>query len=338
MNEEPIRLAGTWADLEGSDQDSPTQDVRLRVYPEAPVAIYLYCNPAKATRRIEVVVDDVLLPPNVRAIEFVGFEAHALPLANGTAGYCLQLRLTEASAASVFSVLCDDLAHLAAVTSKDDLLVAWLGRLKDWSRLLKRRAKGLRPVERQALYAELLVLADLAIPSLGPVLGVRSWLGPLRERHDFATGFAAVEVKSSIATRPLVATINGERQLDDQGLESPLYLVHFALERSASEGPTLPDLVKRIQEDCSSTEAASEFEDRLIRAKYDHALEQRYSETRFIVRGIKAFRVAGSDFPRITESFLLPGVGDVRYKLSIDACAPFACELGRLFSHGANDE
>jgi len=193
-------------------------------------------------------------------------------------------------------------------------------------------------VERQALYAELLVLADLVIPSLGPVSGVRSWLGPLHERHDFATATAAVEVKSSIATRPLVAAINGERQLDDHGLESPLYLVHFALERSVSEGPTLPDLIKRIQENCSSTEAASDFEDRLIRASYDHALKQRYAETRFIVRGIKAFRVAGDEFPRITEALLLPGVGDVRYKLSIDACAPFACELDSIFGPGTANE
>jgi hypothetical protein len=117
-------------------------------------------------------------------------------------------------------------------------------------------------------------------------------------------------------------SIASEQQLDDSQVNK-LLLFHLSVAPIEGHESTLPWLVDQLRNRVGHGVARSNFDDLLRLAGYLDLHSGRYSKTGYSTREENLFHVT-KDFPKIVESVLPAGVGDVRYTVSVDACRPFS--------------
>lgn len=178
--------------------------------------------------------------------------------------------------------------------------------------------EGLEPEAQRGLFGEVWFIRDHLKGILGGVPAVDSWTGYKRAPQDFQFQGAAIEVKTSIARQHQTVNISNERQLDDHGLTS-LHLLVLSL-GELEGGETLPQLVDRLAESLEPR-ARSILEEKLYISGYIGAHAPLYT-TGYVFRTASAFQV-GEGFPRLVESDIPDGVGDVRYSVTLSACVGF---------------
>lgn len=245
-----------------------------------------------------------------------------------TAKIRVELVLEDPDLNDVFRALADDVVTaVGAAPSDEDGLVQLTNRLARWRRLLAPSGvTGLTLSERRGLVGELSVLALLldVDMDMDPFAAVSSWTGPYGRHQDFQSGTGALEVKTTVAKQPQALIITSERELDDVGLAT-LALVHLSMdERRGGTGKSLVDLVSGIAQRLRPDAAAVElFQDALLHVGYLTEHEPLYTDLRYAPRAANSFGVADG-FPRIVESSLAAGVGDVRYRIQLAALAPFS--------------
>ncbi len=118
--------------------------------------------------------------------------------------------------------------------------------------------------------------------------------------------------------------------MDDVGIPL-LVLTHVSLdERRGGAGRSLVDAAQAVRNLVAQTPAApDDFDDGLIEYGLLPDQQDRYTEPRFTVREIAHLHVQPG-FPRITESDLPEGVGDVKYRVQLGALAPYTTDLEDL--------
>jgi hypothetical protein len=247
-----------------------------------------------------------------------------LMLESGADRRDIVLRLSDASANELFEALARDLLHVVGRARSDEEGVRlWMGRVAQWRQVFANGRTGLSPNRQRGLYAELWMIREHMIPAVGPAAALAGWQGPIGGR-DLQFPGASIEVKSSAATEPQAVRINSERQLDTIGCPR-LYLAHVSLAVEAGKGETLPQMVESMRGLVAGSAGAVLLEDGLLGVGYLAAHESRYQRVGYAIRRESFFEVR-DDFPRILESDLPPGVGNVRYDLVLDVCEPFRVE------------
>ena len=157
------------------------------------------------------------------------------------------------------------------------------------------------------------------------------WVGVDAAQRDFMGDSWAVEVKTTATSNPQEITINSERQLDESLFEN-LYLYHCSVEITKKNGETLPDKIYKLRRDLENTPTAlSKFNERLITAGYFDEDEALYAFRAYKVRGETFFRIEG-DFPRIKESDLRTGVGNLTYSIVLSACTGYIKSESSVFN------
>jgi hypothetical protein len=234
--------------------------------------------------------------------------------------------LNEARFTDVFTSLSEDLArHLEPVQSDDEIVSALVGRLQRWQKFLQRRPEGLGEDAQRGLFGELWFMRYYLIDGVGTLEAVRAWRGPEMAIHDYQLRNLSVEVKTTIAKQHTKFLVSSERQLDSLRVVQ-LIVFHVAVEAVRPGTPTLPGLVRDVRSALSqNAEARDLFEDLLLDAGYLDRHEQLYEDVAYAVRSHHAFHVRDG-FPRLTETALPPGVGDLSYSVVISNCVPFTVE------------
>jgi hypothetical protein len=314
-----MNLTGLWEHLEGDAPADRVGRMMQRIRPESAIDLFatLETGPGGTRRAVEL---------HVRAVDVAGVEAP-----EGSGGVecrieslppdraALVLALLDPGSDELFAAMCEDVTAAAAACGDErDAVGIWLGRFAKWRRMLRGGLSGLSPERQRGLFAELLTIRDRLIPILGFDESIRAWQGPDGAPRDFESGGIGLEVKASAANEPQVVPINGERQLDDAGLDG-LLLLHESLEVLRDTGQTLNGVVSGLRALGSGHPEAGKFEDRLLQAGYADTHAPRYRRTGYALRRTSVFQV-GPGFPRITEGDLADGVGAVHYRLAIDAC------------------
>jgi hypothetical protein len=101
-------------------------------------------------------------------------------------------------------------------------------------------------------------------------------------------------------------------------------LLHLSLDVRQGQGETLPEIVANVRSLVADDPIAKdELENCLFEVGYLDIHASRYEETTYSIREYNYFKV-GQDFPRIIESDLRNGVGDVRYTISVAECKRFS--------------
>ena len=236
-------------------------------------------------------------------------------------GGALILGLREKSQAEIFETLCLDVVSAGeAAENRDDALARAIQRTRRWHHLLRGgRSGGLSVEEQRGLVGELAFLRELAI-ELGPGAAIEAWKGPTGAAKDFELIGACVEIKTlRSAARPHV-TISSEDQLADvEGSRVFLRATNVASAVSP-EGLSLHDHVRMTAElFAAADDAFDAWDEAIYSTGYDP--ENDYEGRRWQLGSSTVFEVT-EGFPRISTP-LPPGVGRVRYSLSLDACAQF---------------
>ena len=241
----------------------------------------------------------------------------------------LGLVLRETRYADIFTALVNDLAtHVAEQADDAGAVEAFSARLEKWRKFLESHSEGLSEEAQRGLYGELKFLRDQALPRCG-VEGVFAWTGILRTPQDFQFPDCAVEVKTSSAKQLQTLRIANERQLDDAHLET-LFLYHLSLEPLRGTGETLPQIIAALRASLpDDSDARTKFEDALLEAGYLNTHAARYGAIGYGIREENLFQVR-EGFPRIVESDLRGGVGDVSYSISVAECRHFAVTFAAL--------
>ena len=331
-----MTLAETFEELERGLPADKNGSIEQRIHFESKINVFAKASTSDPSRSIEIrvrpgVLDAYNLPDGTK-----GIDVEFLP--KGHQPTVLAIRLMDATAADLFTPVAADVAKVAAAADEDVLAVeVVINRFARWHKLLQRGARGLSSTSQRGLFAELAVLQDILAPAVGGPSAVAAWQGPEGAPRDFDVDGIGVEVKSSIANEPQVATINGERQLDDSGLVG-LFLVHVSLEPVLGGGVTLPAAVSATRELVAQGPGAIRLDDMLIEAGYLDEHAPMYKTPGYVVRDKTIMRVVPG-FPRLIEDDLPPGVGGVRYSLAVDACTDHRVSQDQLTAHlgGAHD-
>lgn len=311
-----------WRDQEAGPAGGGGGCLARRVHPASAADLLLAVEKPSNTRLLLLRVAASVLAAPREFPRSLGFEVRRVfdPV-DGGRHVRLIVRLASPSFRDVFTSLAEDVASHVARASNDAEAVRLLHeRLERWQAFLKQHpADGLGEEARQGLYGELWFMTRHCVPRLGPRAAVSSWKGPGGAAQDFQFPRLAVEVKTSSGRQHQTLTISNERQLDRTGVDR-LLLFHLSLDSREGGGETLPTIVKAARGlVADDAVAAAAFEDALFLAGYLDCHAPAYERAGYTVREANFFDVVDG-FPRIVESDLRNGVGDVRYTISVAEC------------------
>jgi hypothetical protein len=219
----------------------------------------------------------------------------------------------------LFTTMVEDVldAILAVGSGEDgrDLRV-FLGRIRAWQEFMRKGSIPLSAENEVGLVGELTLLGKMIGAGVSPDIAVNAWVGPTADGiRDFALGFGAIEVKTTVSSNGFVAKIGSLEQLDDTNCK-PIFMgaIRFALTES---GQTLPEKVAEISELLDSDPITlTDFEDRLLAASYLTAHAPKYHR-RFSLQAISLLEV-DKDFPCMTYGNVKPGVVSARYEVNLE--------------------
>jgi hypothetical protein len=317
-----MNLANLWRELE-ADWHAQSGFCSRRIPETGAWPVYLAVE-KPSNHRSMLVVGSV--PPGFRPPESRGLTVRAIEPTIGAIGtVTLAVVLRDGAFAGVFDTIVDDLRRsLVQCTREEAVMETVVRRVRLWQLFLEKQGdRGLGREGQLGLYGELWFLKHFLLGLLRPAAAVNAWTGPMGTHQDFQLGANAFEVKATTAKQHQRLQISSERQLDATGLEA-LFLIHLSLEARQGAGETLPEAVAAIRTACGDDSSSlADLSDRLIAAGYSDEHAANYKEVGFTEREHNVMVVSGS-FPRITEAELRPGVGDVRYSVSVAECLHYA--------------
>ena len=286
---------------------------------------------------IEILPEDAstLMPPSWR-----GMGCKIIPLVGpepGAKHVCLYVENPEHR--SVFTTLSSDIVRTLELSDPTSRVRNLQNCFNRWSRFFEGwDLEGMSAERQRGLFGELKVLETLHGAGLSSLEGASSWKGSSGAYQDFVHLGAAIEVKTTISKEPRKVSFSSEKQLDDTDLVS-LALIVLTLNEVESGGISLPIAVTTIRQLLENDgKASSIFESKLIEAGYLDFDADKYSK-QYTIRSTEVFDIR-SGFPRIVS--VPPGVGDLRYTVTISACKPFEKTVGEMIGEfvgeGANEQ
>jgi hypothetical protein len=233
----------------------------------------------------------------------------------------------------IFSTLCEDLIFgISEVTTEQTLVEKLLERLAKWQSLFEKVGKqGLSDEAQRGLYGEVFFLRVFLNISAEQNYCVKSWLGPEKSIQDFQYSNWAVEVKTTHGNNHQKIHITSERQLDDSIIEK-IFLYHLSLDIRVGNGESLNSLIDEVLELLTNNTMASNlFKLKLLESGYYDIDRPIYEEIGYSIRQENLYRISGN-FPRITESQIPIGVGDVKYSIVLSESEEWRIDHQTLFS------
>lgn len=329
MDEKNLEIM--WRELEQDEQR--TGFIRLRVNPAADFDIFVAVEKPLNSRALLLEVRADAVAPGMEYPQSRGIEVYPVPIMPGPNGSVrLTVKVKDSSYNDVFTVLVKDiLSHIFQQSSQRKGVEALITRLARWQNFLRTYTPGiLSDQERMGLYGELWLIKKMISLMADTAVLIKAWVGPEGANQDFQFAKWAIEVKSTSGGPPEVISISSVRQLDATGIND-LYLYHLALDVRSGGAQTLPGLVGEVRQLLRNRDEGivDSFNDKLMSAGYFDAMSGHYEEQSYTVRHEQFYEVSDG-FPRITEQDLIPGVGDVRYKIALSACKSFAVREPRV--------
>jgi len=232
----------------------------------------------------------------------------------------------------IFSTLCEDLiTGISEVTRENDLALALVNRLVKWESLFEKVGKqGLSKETQRGLFGELFFLRLLLSQSTDYIFCINTWLGPEKGIQDFQFSNWAVEIKTTHGKNHQKVFISSERQLDDTFVEK-IFLFHLSLDERNGNGETLNELVDDISNLLNGHAVAlSKFKNKLLEYGFLDLHRPFYVVNGYLIRQQNIFRVT-DQFPRIIESQIPKGIGDVKYSIILPETNEWNVDMELMF-------
>jgi hypothetical protein len=321
-----MNIEEIWQLLENETNNMSLGYLSRYILLEVGYEVYIAIDKPSNTRLLILRVNNIFLDQKTVYPASSGFVVNRIVLPQDRAeDATLQLVLTNTRYKDIFTTLVQDVVdHLASIPEGQAAISAFIVRLKRWQAFLeKHNSEGLSEIAQQGLYGELWFLRQVVLSHLGLFNGLRSWTAPKWTQQDFQFPKCAVEVKTTSAKQHQKLVISSERQLDDLGTGT-IVLLHLSLDVRQGSGETLLEMITSIRLLVTNDiTAKDEFESLLFEIGYLDIHSVRYENTGYTIREHNYFKVR-EGFPRIIESELRNGVGDVRYTISVSECKRFS--------------
>ena len=329
-----MKIKDVWNLLEQDGSDVSSGYLTRRILPNVNYDIYLAIEKPSNTRLLMLRVDSALLDRKAVYLASSSFAVNRITLPQDREEYgTLQLVLTNIRYKDIFTILVQDIVdNLASATDGRSAISAFITRLKRWQTFLANHSlEGLSEIAQQGLYGELWFLRQVVLQYRPLFDGVQRWTGPKATQQDFQFSSCAVEIKTTSSKQHQKLTIASERQLDDTGA-GKIILLHLSLDIRQGQGETLPEMIESVRSIIiGDAIAKDELENLLFEVGYLDIHADRYENIGYTIRDHNYFKV-GEDFPKIIESDLRNGVGDVRYSISVAECKQFSIPESEVIS------
>ncbi|MBW4553382.1 MAG: PD-(D/E)XK motif protein [Aphanocapsa sp. GSE-SYN-MK-11-07L] len=321
-----MSISELWSELERNIQQDRSGYVTRRVRPNSLCDLRIAVIEPQGTRALLLRVRRTVAELIREYPKSEGFQIQLVQLSDDSPNYVtLQLALAQRRYSDIFTALVDDvIAGVAEKITEETGLEQFVVRLRRWQAFLRvNQPEGLSEIAQQGLYGELWFLRQVVLPHLGLLNGLRCWTGPKGTQQDFQFPRCAIEVKTTSAKQHQKLAIASERQLDDTGAGT-IVLLHLSLDVRQGQGETLPEIVASVRSLVAGDAIArDELENLLFEIGYLDIHATRYENIGYTIREHNYFKV-GTDFPKIIESDLRNGVGDVRYTIGVAECKRFS--------------
>lgn len=254
------------------------------------------------------------------------------PSPTQTGKNALVFKLLNFQHKDIFTVLCEDLiTSIANETNERQLVREILNRFEKWKSLFNKIGlQGLTPEEQRGLFGELYFLRKYLQANSNFLEIVNTWIGIEKQVRDFQSGTWAVEVKTTHGNNHQKVHISSERQLDATNLDD-LFLYHISLEEMQNSGETLNDIVDSVITILETDALASnKFKSKIYEVGYFELQRILYDTKGYFIRQNVFYKVE-NDFPRIQESEIRVGVGDVKYSIILSQCLSFVQDEAAVF-------
>jgi hypothetical protein len=248
------------------------------------------------------------------------------------AKYYLLIMILNQQHKDIFSVLCEDLINqVASILDEKVLINDLLNRLAKWQTLFERLGQqGLTAEAQRGLFGELFFLREFLNNTTDKNYCINSWQVPSNTVQDFHHGNWAVEIKTTHGNNHQKIQISSERQLDDSLIPN-IFLFHLSLDIRNNHGDTLNDMVGWVENFLvNDVVELNSFRFKLFEVGYFDIHQPIYRDTGYNIRQESIYKVEG-EFPRIKESEIRNGVGDVKYSIVIADCLSFVRTKPELF-------
>lgn len=265
--------------------------------------------------------------PSHRLPKLRGLKVEVFPTEDEAGGRVV-IRLMDHELSEVFLRFCLDIVDATHNSrSEREAIERFLVRAWRWHHLLRSGADGrLSEREQRGLIGELYVLERHLLSAIGAANAVQAWVGPLGAPKDFEIGWVSVEAKTRT---PQVSTvrISTPTQLDsNETLRLFLHVTEVArAPNEAAPTLTVTDMVTRVRDTVTALDESAmvTFDERLNATGFDR--NDDYSDHPWLIGPESIFEIK-EGFPRITPAIVPPGVGDVRYVISLPSCEDFRVE------------
>lgn len=240
--------------------------------------------------------------------------------------------LKDYSNIDTFAILCGDMVETISKMNSEKKVVSFVvNQIYRWQKLFDlKKQDGLSSEEQQGLYGELVFLSRSMSNNEDWNKVIHSWVGINKEVRDFADGDWAVEIKTTSTNKHQKLKINSERQLDET-LLGHLFLHHISVEVSKSNGETLNNRIDLVRHQLSANcRLLDVFNAKLIIAGYFDEQRDCYESRHYLIRDENTYEVK-DDFPRIKESEIREGVGDVKYTIIASTLFEYKVDNNKLY-------
>lgn len=258
------------------------------------------------------------LQRNEKLPDGLGFQVTRLDMAQDGLTWLALTRSKDGNLELFSAMVSNVLEAVLSVEVGDDSrdLRVFLGRIRAWQEFMRKGSTPLTAENEVGLVGELTLLGKMIQAGVATDMAVNAWVGPTADGiRDFALGFGAIEVKTTVSSNGFVAKIGSLEQLDDTNCK-PIFLgaLRFGLTET---GQTLLDKVTELRMLVESDPLAqSFFEDRLIAAGYllihAHLYHRRFSLMEIVILEID------QDFPCMTHGNVKTGVVSARYEINLE--------------------
>jgi hypothetical protein len=190
--------------------------------------------------------------------------------------------------------------------------------------------QGLTPEEQRGLFGELYFLRNLFKTNNNYLKVLDTWIGPEKQNRDFQFNNWAVEIKTTHGNNHQKVQINSERQLDITHIEH-LFLYHISLDKQQKSGDTLNDIIDSVYDILkNNTIALYRFKSKLYEVGYFDLQRHLYDIVGYHIRQDTYYKVE-KNFPRIEETDIRSGVGDVKYSIILTQCESYEITATEVF-------
>ena len=227
-------------------------------------------------------------------------------------------KLNDRSLKEQFTTLAKAVAKGTVGIKGENLIHRTAEIIRQWSTFFEPSRVGLLPKEYIGIWGELYTLHHEILNIYEPEHAIDFWAGALSKvtdsgKKDFTLNNLELEVKTTMSGGSSDIHISSKDQLDKN--TDNLYLLHlFVNETDGQNSHSLKDLHNAIEDKLKSDDTSRI--DFIEKAKFfmEKASEKQLTN-KLCYSSCKIYEVK-DDFPRLTNKNILPGITEVKYKIS----------------------